>query len=273
MLFTIDSSKCKRDGICVAECPMGIIALKDKDSVPIPVAGAEELCVRCGHCVAVCPHGALSHADMTPEQCPPVQKKFFLNSEQAEHFLRSRRSIRAYKDKQVEKETLAKLIDIARYAPSGHHGQPAKWIVIYEAGEVRKLVAHVADWMRFMLKEQPAFAKSLHMDMVLAGYQMGKDVICRSAPHLIIAHAPKSDVTAPVACTIALTYLELAAPSFGLGACWAGYFNAAMNFWQPLQKAVGLPENHGSFGAMMVGYPKFQYHRLPLRKEPEISWR
>ena len=273
MLFSIDSQQCKRDGVCAAECPLGIIDFKDKDSVPKPVANAEELCIHCGHCVAVCPHGALSHADMTPEQCPPVRKEFKLNPEQTEHFLRSRRSIRVYKDKPADKDVLAKLIDIARYAPSGHNGQPVKWIVVQEAGEVQKLVVHVADWMRFMIKEQPDFARAFGMNRVLAAYKYGMDVICRSAPHLIIVHAPKKDVSAPVSCTIAMTYLELAAPAFGLGACWAGYFNAALGFWQPLQKALEIPEGHSSYGAMMVGYPKFHYHRLPLRKNPEIKWR
>lgn len=67
------------------------------------------------------------------------------------------------------------------------------------------------------------------------------------------------------ACTIALTYLELAVPSFGLGARWAGYFNAAANMWPPMQKLMGLPEGHVSFKAMMVDYPKYRYQRLPIR--------
>ena len=28
-----------------------------------------------------------------------------------------------------------------------------------------------------------------------------------------------------------------------------------------------------TYGAMMVGYPKFAYHRLPTRKTPVIDWR
>jgi hypothetical protein len=40
-----------------------------------------------------------------------------------------------------------------------------------------------------------------------------------------------------------------------------------------MQKALALPEDHISFGAMMIGYPKYKYHRLPLRKEPQIIWR
>ena len=60
-LFRIDDKKCKRDGICVAECPLKIIEMKDDASLPTPTADADERCVRCGHCVAVCPHGAFTH--------------------------------------------------------------------------------------------------------------------------------------------------------------------------------------------------------------------
>jgi nitroreductase len=74
-------------------------------------------------------------------------------------------------------------------------------------------------------------------------------------------------------CFIALTYLELAAPSLGLGTCWAGYFTAAANFYPPLQKALDLPQGHLPYGATMIGYPKYSYQRIPPRNKPEISWR
>ena len=99
------------------------------------------------------------------------------------------------------------------------------------------------------------------------------DPILRKAPHLIIAHAPKKDKAAPQACTVGLTYLELAAVSFGLGTCWAGYFQVAVGMSPPLQEALALPDDHQSFGAMMIGYPKFEYQRIPKRNEAQVIWR
>jgi len=39
-LLIVDESKCKKDAICVGECPMAIIKLKDGDGFPELVPGA-----------------------------------------------------------------------------------------------------------------------------------------------------------------------------------------------------------------------------------------
>ncbi len=272
-LLTVDREKCQRDGICVEICPARLIELKDKDAYPAPIDGGDKLCISCGHCVAVCPHGAMSHAVMKPEQCPPVNEDWVFGPEQLEHFLRYRRSIRNYKKKRVAREVLTKLINIARFAPSGHNLQPVKWLVIYEGDEVQRMAGFVIDWMRYLIKEDSPLVAAMNLNRVVSFWEKGHDPICRNAPHVIVAHAQKDDRTAPVASTIALTYLELSAVAFGLGACWAGYFNAAANLWPPMQKELGLPEENISFGAMMVGHPKFKYYRLPLRNDAEIMWR
>ena len=68
-LFTVDPKKCKRDGLCVAECPGLLIEIIGEDGFPTPIAEAEELCINCGHCVSVCPQGALSLKTMSPKDC------------------------------------------------------------------------------------------------------------------------------------------------------------------------------------------------------------
>jgi len=272
-ILNVDQEKCNRDGICIEVCPARIIEFKETDAFPTLVDEGESFCINCGHCVAVCPHGAMSHRKMKPADCPPVKKELLLTPEQMEQFLRYRRSIRAYKDNPIEKELVSRLIDIARYAPSGVNLQPVNWLVIYDSDNVQELTGLVVDWMRHLVKEDSPLSAAMHLGRMVSAWEDGKDRICRNAPHLIIANAHKTDRTAPAACTIALAYLELATVPLGLGACWAGYFNAAANFWPPLQTALALPKDHVCFGAMMVGYPKFKYHRLPLRNDPRVTWR
>lgn len=271
-LFQINQKSCNQDGFCAAVCPSQIIDFQ-KGRYPSPKSGAEAACIRCGHCVAVCPTGSLDHQAMTAGQCPSVQADLKLSAEHAEHFLRSRRSIRAYQKKAVEQDRIERLIRVARYAPSGRNTQGVGWLVLGQTDEIRRIAGSVADWMRWVIDNDSETAAAMHLDKTLAGWEEGNDIIFRGAPVVIVAHAEEDNPRAQTTCTIALTYLELAATGLGLGCCWAGYFMKAADEYPSLLQALALPEGHRCYGAMMVGYPKFKYHRLPLRNEPKIIWR
>ena len=271
-LIEINQETCNKDGTCATVCPSGIIGF-EKGSFPKPVPDADELCIRCGHCVAVCPKGSLTHRDVPVERCPPVRKDLLLSEEQCEHFLRNRRSIRVYKDQRVPRQVLERLIDIARYAPSGHNTQGVQWLVIADPAELHRLSGLTVDWLRWLLENAREMALTMHIDRVVARWEGGYDVILRNAPAVIVAHGPKDDRVVAGSCTIALTYMELAATSMGLGCCWAGFFGAAGGTFPPMAKELQLPEGNQCFGAMMVGYPRYTYSRLPLRNAPRISWR
>ncbi|MFH1983632.1 MAG: nitroreductase family protein [Pseudomonadota bacterium] len=273
-LITVDPELCRRDGICAAECPMKIIAFNAQGGAPPALLeAAEPACINCGHCVAVCPTAALTHKNLSPADCLPVNPEWLMGADRVEHFLRCRRSIRVYKKKPVLREDMEKLLDIARYAPSGHNLQPVKWLVVDGPEKVRQLAAHVADWMRYLIKAHPEMAGPMHLEMIVGAWEQNVDVICRSAPALVLATAGKNDRTAPAACTLALAYLDLAAPSLGMGSCWAGYFGVAAAQWPALVQALGLPEGMITYAAMMVGYPKFKYHRMPTRKPVDVIWK
>ena len=141
-LITIDREKCNQDGICISECPARIIQMDEKGGYPVPSSDFEEYCIKCGHCVAVCPAGALRLDWLDPEDCRPLKKELSLTPEQAEQFLRGRRSIRTFKEKTVPRETLEKLLEMACSAPSAKNQQPWHWIVVQEPQEVRRLAGH-----------------------------------------------------------------------------------------------------------------------------------
>ncbi|MDY6851452.1 MAG: nitroreductase family protein [Thermodesulfobacteriota bacterium] len=272
-LFSIDRDKCQRDGICAAECPMAIINMKTEDGFPAPSKMADRLCINCGHCVAACPYGAFSLETMKSEDCPPVRQDLALGLEHAEHFLRSRRSTRKFEKKSVPRETLARLIEIAGYAPSAHNGRPVNWLVIEDSDEVARMAGLVADWMKFLIKEYPDMPMAPIMTRIAKAWDTGQDYICHAAPHVIVAHASKAEVMAVWDTAIALTYFDLAATSLGLGCCWAGFFNNAANTYPPLKEALNLPDDHKCQGVMMIGHPNIEYYRLPLRTRPKIDWR
>jgi len=272
-IFTVDPRICKRDGICVSECPRRIIVMEEPDSVPVPRHDADEQCINCGHCVTVCPHGALTLKTMRPDECPSVQKGWSLMPEQIEKLLQSRRSIRTYRNKTVERDLISKLIDIARFAPSGHNAQPVRWMVFYEPGEVRRVVEFMIEWMRDVMAKTPDVGIGLNFHNKVADLETGFDSLCWSAPHFIAVHSQEGSPTAAANCATALAYIELAAPSFDLGTCWSGYFTFAANSWPPLQEHLDLPDGHACMGALMIGYPQFTYQRIPIRNEAQINWR
>ena len=271
-VFAVDDAKCTRCGICIQECPPRIIEMLDPKALPTIIPDQAERCITCGHCVAVCPFAAVGLKAMTSEDCETMSKELLPTAEQVEYLLKSRRSIRVYKEKPVPHAVLAKLIDIAHYAPSGHNAQSVQWLIVEDSAEVKKLAELVIQWMSLLVKKSPRLVEQFHFDIFVNGWERGEDRVLRSAPHLIVAHAPKDTALAQENSAIALTYLELAAYSQGLGTCWAGYFMAAASSFPALINELGLPGGHKCFGAMMVGYPKHEFKRIPLRNEPSIIW-
>jgi nitroreductase/NAD-dependent dihydropyrimidine dehydrogenase PreA subunit len=272
-LITVDQEKCNHDGICVAECPTRVIRMDSKEDYPSPTSDFQDVCIKCGHCVTVCPTGALSLDWLNPEDCKPIKQGLSVTPEQAEQFLRGRRSIRAFKEKTVPQTILEKLLEIACSAPSAKNQQPWHWIVVQEPAEVRRLAGMVIDWMRMVIQNNPEATETMGFIRVVARWDEGYERICRGAPHVIVAHADKNWGFGAEDCTLALSLLDLYAKSLGLGACWGGYFYKAVNAYPPLCEALGLPSDHLAFGAMMVGYPKFKYQRIPIRNRPRVTWK
>ncbi|MDX2500626.1 MAG: nitroreductase family protein, partial [Deltaproteobacteria bacterium] len=153
--LTIDETKCKQDGICAAECPRLIITQVDGKSFPQVAEVDEAYCMTCGHCVAVCPHGALSVTGVDIEVCPEIEKNLVLSWNQADQFLRSRRSIRLFKEKAMDRETVEKLIGTARYAPTAGNAQNLHWTVIEGRDKLEPLSQETISWMERVIEAQP----------------------------------------------------------------------------------------------------------------------
>jgi len=269
--YSVDEKKCCGDGACAAVCPVEILQL-DSNRVPRMIEGGEKLCIHCGHCVAVCPTAALSLSFMPAEQCEDLDADWHLSLSQVSRLLKGRRSIRVFKDQSVDPKITEQLIDVARYAPSGINIQPVRWAVV----DSPKAVQHIADLVVLWIKEQVAadspMAKAFNLERIVARRSQGRDLICRFAPQLVVAYGLSEDRTAPQAATIALTYLELAAAAQGLGACWAGYVHLAALQNEAVKKSMGIRSRETCLGAMLLGHPKYVYHRVPLRNPALIKW-
>jgi nitroreductase/ferredoxin len=269
----VDHEKCNKDGICVAECPAQVLQLERKEAFPGPTHDFDEVCLRCGHCVAVCPTGALSLDWLPVEGCPPVRAELAFSPEQAEQFLRSRRSIRVFKPEPLERPQIERLIHIACHAPSAKNMQPWSWIVIEGPAKMAELEVLLIDWVKSVIRSDPEAAETMRYPRLVKRWEEGRYKMLRNAPHLIIAHVDQAWRYGVEDTALALSYMELLAPALGLGATWSGYFYTAYNAYPPLAQAVPVPEGRKVLGAMMIGRPKFKYYRLPNRNPPMVEWR
>jgi nitroreductase/NAD-dependent dihydropyrimidine dehydrogenase PreA subunit len=272
-VISVDREKCNQDGICVSECPARIIVMDPKEGYPVPTSDFKDFCLRCGHCVSVCPSDAIHLDWLGPEECRPLKKEMVVTPAQAEQFLCGRRSIRTFKEKTVPREIIEKLLQVACSAPSAKNQQPWHWIVIQDPAEVHRVAGMVIDAMRMVIQADPETAKTMGFPRTVAYWDRGYDRICRGAPHLIVVHADKNWMFGPEDTALALSLLDLYATSLGLGACWAGLVYKTVNVYPPLFEALGLPADHLAFGAMMIGYPKFKYRRIPVRNKPRVTWK
>ena len=257
--ITVSQEKCTLCGLCIMECPVGLFT---KGEQVTPVEDAESKCIDCGHCMSICPVEAISLPSALPEQLVKIDKKLNITKEQTGQLLKSNRSIRQYKDTEVTEKVISELMDVTRYAPSARNIEPLHWIITKTRTETRYLADLTAKGM-----------SSLDRYGKMAEFHTAEnDIVFRGAPHVIIAHANSEGFIPYVDCTIGLTYFDLIANSFGLGTCWAGIFMMVSDKSPLITDYLKLPEGHKVYGAMMFGYPKYEYKRIPERHKARVRF-
>jgi nitroreductase/NAD-dependent dihydropyrimidine dehydrogenase PreA subunit len=271
-IIKIDEKTCTQCGICAVECPVRLISFQP-GHYPRPVASIESDCLRCGHCIVVCPMDSLDHSEMAIEKSIEIQENRKTTPEQVEQLLKSRRSVRVFKDQTVSREIITRLIEDARYSPTGHNNQEVEWLVIDNREELNRLESLGTEWIHWTMKNRPRIAAKMNMQDLLKRQEIYHNAFLRSCPVLIITHSKKSYNMASIDSSAALSYLDLAANSLGLGTCWAGFLYHMTKNFQPIKDAIVVPKGHSVYGCIMLGYNKYKYRRIPLRKEPCINWR
>ncbi|MCR3758326.1 nitroreductase family protein [Clostridium felsineum] len=266
-LIKLQKSKCKKCGICIEVCPSIVLGMGEE--------GPEELegtnCIGCGQCVAVCPNKAIDNV-RTPLLKQQELKQFpVIDENKAEMFLRSRRSIRCYKNILVEKEKLMKLINIAHFAPTASNSQNISYVIVTDKKILKKATEVVINWM-----EDKIDTPNMHWSFPkhIKDYrEQGIDKILRNAPTLVLATAPKGFKNGRENTIFSFSYMELFATTLGLGSCFAGLFEMCVfDKYEPLMELFNISEDSVITGAVMVGYPKYKYKRVVDRNPLEVSY-
>jgi nitroreductase/NAD-dependent dihydropyrimidine dehydrogenase PreA subunit len=268
-MIKADESLCIHCDACIRACPGGLIT---KEDFPVPIEKGWDLCIDCGHCVAICPTGAMHQRSMGPDDCEPIDIHLIPQWDRVRQYLKSRRSIRGYINKPIEKEKILQLLDVARWAPNGANRQVIRWIVINDPAKVHRMAEMTIEWMKAVKEKNPALYTEAKLELFVEPWELGQDRISRGAPCIIMACAPKDERTAPPAAMIAIHQIQLAAPGLGLGTTFTGSINTAGQGYPPLMKTLGLQEGYTPHATCVIGYPAESYLRIPVRKPVDVTW-
>lgn len=157
--------------------------------------------------------------------------------------IRSRRSIRSFKDKPIEEEKLLRILEAGRLAPSAKNMQEWRYILVKDK-ELRRKVA-VACNNQYFIAEAP---------VVIVGCATMADYVltCGQSAYTI-------DVS------ISMDHMSLQAVEEGLGTCWIGAFRE-----DEVKRILNVPTEMRVVEVMPLGYPKFQPEAKPRMKLEEI---
>ncbi len=288
----INQEKCTGCGLCAKDCTFIIKMIDDK--AHSSTSGTPVECVGCGHCVAICPVGAIKDPLAEKGDNRAYKASSRPTPASLQLLFQSRRTMRNYKDKPVPREALEKIINAARFAPTGgNKPHDINYLVLSSAEEIAKLrgpvLASILKLASKLRKKSVQAGLSLVMGRenveTVVGYipileafrdrweKDKDDRIFYKAPALIVVHGKKGDDTVGFGCAIALHQAVLMSELLNIGTCYNGLFQQAINLDKTIKEMVGIPKSHKCYGTMTLGYSAVKYQRLVRRTPSPVVWR
>ena len=245
--IVIDNSKCIGCGKCVKDCPAAALYLEGGK------AKFRTGCIECGHCFAVCPVGAVDMPEYDKSSCIETTSMTEINSETFLQAMKSRRTIRQFKNIPVEQEKIDMILEAGKYAPTGANSQNVAFTIL--GSKQNELERDCVKLFRAGVGIGSIFSESLRNNNI------DDNFFFKGAPLVIVVSAGNT-----VNGTLTSAYMELMANSLGLGVLYSGFFCGCTKL-DPLIKAkLHLPKGHKAVTCMIIGYPDVEYKRIAPRK-------
>jgi nitroreductase len=168
--------------------------------------------------------------------------------------LKTRRSIRKFKDEQITDEDLKTILEAGTYAPTGRGLQSPKIVVIQNPETIKEFSA----WNRsYFPVDVPEDMDPLY-----------------GAKTLLIVLADSEVPTYVEDGASVLAVLVNAAHAVGVGSCWIHRAREefASEKGKELLKEWGIPENYEGIGHVVLGYPGMEAPEPLPRKEDYIHF-
>lgn len=263
-MVQINLEKCVGCGSCVSDCTMSRIRLENGKA---HVLGH---CFECGHCVCVCPTGAVTMEGYDQSEVLPIPKEGgALDPDKLMMAIRSRRSVRRYQKKPVEREKIERILEAARFSPTGSNAQNVEFIVLQD--RLEEFTRHALKALHSLGGEMLAHQEELNhsqaryaqrfYEMEGQYQQQGLDRLFFGAPAVLVFTG-----TNEIDPAITASKAELMANALGLGCVYIGFFRAAAEHDPSLRQALGLEEGRHVVCTLALGYPAVRYFRTTPRK-------
>ncbi len=259
--FEINKEQCVKCGLCAADCPAGIITF-GSEGFPGISPDQEASCYKCQHCLAICPSAAVSILGRKPEDSRLLAGNY-PTPNQLETLIKGRRSVRKYKNENLNPALIRRLLDVTGHAPSGVNTRQVLFTVIDDREKMDVFRREIMDGL-CQLTRRNALPESLAFfaHFVRMWEENGTDVIFRGAPHLLITSVPPNVPSPMPDCLIAMSYFELFAQSLGVGTVWCGLAKWAFDDLLPESRIrLGIPPEHVIGYSMLFGKPAVHYTR------------
>jgi nitroreductase len=237
-----------RGGYCLTEEPEGI----EIDA---------SLCNECGECAALCPSKAFYLEGSTLRR---IEEARLPGPESCLELLMSRRSIRHFDGRSVDRELLAKIVSAGRYAPTMNRRISAIVVddpAIFAEFEGRERRFYSAMYRLFFRPQAArAFIRLFNDDIETIRRKLEHSLASPSflygAPALIILTGDTRTILTEESAQYHLFAMSLFAATLGLGSCLMDSARIALLRSRSLRRRLGIPRGRRVLGALVLGHPK-----------------
>lgn len=259
-MFEIDKEKCIHCGLCIKDCSAKALEF-DENKIP---QIDEKRCFKCQHCLAICPTGALSVCGKYPQNSQDVLKH---DSENLLNLIKSRRSVRHYKQENLDLDKMQKLKDMLKFVPTGCNDHRLYFSFIDDIEVMNEFRGYVNGKILDALTKKPVKAVADKFQRYTKAILNGEDIVFRGAPHLIVVSTPIDAPCYNIDPTIALSYFELYAQSMNVGTCWCGLGEFCLIIMPELSEYLKIPQGYKASYMMLFGEPDIKFSRT-IQPEP-----
>lgn len=301
-ITNIDHEACTTCNLCSYECPLRLFRIEDDK---LHFHDPMESCIECGHCVAICPTNAIKYEYQKQEDSIFYKADEFENDitdnlpKSIGHIMFKRRSVRRYKNKEVSHKDIELIMEAMGRSPSASNKMHRKYYIYQQQTLLNRLEDEVANYFAGLLKKltNPALLffqilsmkqkglsfKEKYINIRASNKGFYNSIVSKryrfffNAPAVIVITAPEKtskihkSFIRPDAHTAA-THGVLMAESLGLGTCWIGFAELALNKNRKAKIGLGIPQKEEVLAAFTIGHPDVKYQRIAPRGPVPVKW-